>query len=313
MGKGRLKNALALYTSKNGGCMLKGRIVNNISNLYYVETNEGIYECNARGKFKNTDIIPVVGDIVNIEILDEENKKAIINTIEERKNYIKRPKLSNITQLVFVLSSKMPKPDLLLLDKQLSFAEFLGIKSVIIINKIDLDEKVIDEIEKIYSNIGYKVVKTVAKDAQGIEQVKQCLKGEISAFSGNSGVGKSTLINSIFGNNTTQEGIISSKNKKGKNTTTTIKLYKIDEDTYIADTPGFSTFDISEIETKELENYFIEFKNKIKKCEFVGCTHIKEQNCEIKKEVENGNISEARYNRYIKIYEELKDREEHKW
>ncbi len=293
--------------------MLQGRIVNNISNLYFVETSNNIYECNARGKFKNAKIIPVVGDIVDIEILDEEKKQAVINEIRERKNYIKRPKLANITQLIFVLSAKMPKPDLLMLDKQLAFAEFLGIKSVIVINKIDLDEKIIDEIEKIYTDIGYKVIRTIAKESYGIEEVKKILKENISAFSGNSGVGKSTLINSIFGDNTTQEGIISSKNKKGKNTTTTIKLYKIDKDTYIADTPGFSTFDISEIETKDLAKYFVEFKRNIKDCEFVGCTHIKEQNCKIKEEVEKGNISENRYKRYIKIYEELKDKEEHKW
>lgn len=293
--------------------MLQGRIVNNISNIYFVEANNNIYECNARGKFKNAKIIPVVGDIVDIEILDEEKKQAIINEIRERKNYIKRPKLANITQLVFVLSAKMPKPDLLMLDKQLAFAEFLGIKSVIVINKIDLDEKIIDEIEKTYTDIGYKVIRTVAKESYGIEEVKKVLKENISAFSGNSGVGKSTLINSIFGENTTQEGIISNKNKKGKNTTTTIKLYKIDKDTYIADTPGFSTFDISEIETKDLAEYFVEFKKNIKDCEFVGCTHIKEQNCKIKEEVEKGNISENRYKRYIKIYEELKDKEEHKW
>ena len=293
--------------------MLQGRIVNNISNIYFVEANNNIYECNARGKFKNAKIIPVVGDIVDIEILDEEKKQAIINEIRERKNYIKRPKLANITQLIFVLSAKMPKPDLLMLDKQLAFAEFLGIKSVIVINKIDLDEKIIDEIEKTYTDIGYKVIRTVAKESYGIEEVKQVLKENISAFSGNSGVGKSTLINSIFGDNTTQEGIISNKNKKGKNTTTTIKLYKIDKNTYIADTPGFSTFDISEIETKDLAEYFVEFKKNIKDCEFVGCTHIKEQNCKIKEEVEKGNISENRYKRYIKIYEELKDKEEHRW
>ena len=244
--------------------MIKGRIINNISNIYFVETENGIYECNARGKIKSTELSPVVGDIVLIEILDEENKKAIINQIEERKNYIKRPKLANITQLIFVLSAKMPKPDLLMLDKQLAFAELLGIKSVIVINKIDLDDKAIQNIENTYSKIGYKVIKTIAKDKQGIEIVKEILKGEISAFSGNSGVGKSTLINSIFGDNTTEEGLISAKNKKGKNTTTTIKLYKLDENTYIADTPGFSTFDISEIESKELEEYFVEFKDKMK-------------------------------------------------
>ncbi len=293
--------------------MIKGKIVNNVSNLYFVETCNGEYECNARGKFKKDEISPVVGDNVVIDVIDENNKKAVIDTIEERINYVKRPKLANLTQLVFVLSAKMPKPDLLMLDKQLAFAELMGLKSVIVINKIDLDDKSIEEIEKVYSNIGYKVIKTIAKDSSGTDEVKKILKGEISAFSGNSGVGKSTLINSIFGEATTEEGLISQKNKKGKNTTTTIKLYKIDSDTYIADTPGFSTFDISEIESKDLDKYFIDFKAEIDKCEFVGCTHIKEENCGVKNAINTGKISEERYNRYIKIYEELKDKEDHKW
>ena len=170
--------------------MLKGKIVNNISNLYYVESENGEYECNARGKFKKDDISPVVGDNVLIDVIDEENKKAVIDTIEERRNYIKRPKLANLTQLVFVLSAKMPKPDLLMLDKQLAFAELMGLKSVIVINKIDLDDKSIEEIEKVYAKIGYKVIKTIAKESSGTDKVKEVLKGEISAFSGNSGVRK---------------------------------------------------------------------------------------------------------------------------
>ena len=139
------------------------------------------------------------------------------------------------------------------------------------------------------------------------------MKNNINVFSGNSGVGKSTLINSIFNENITQEGEISQKNKRGKNTTTSIKLYEIDENTYIADTPGFSTFEISEIESKELENYYIEFKQFIQNCEFIGCTHIKEENCGVKQAVESGEINKDRYERFCKIYSELKDKENKKW
>lgn len=293
---------------------MQGLIIENISNLYKIKANNKIYEANARGRLKKEEITPVVGDNVKIEILDEENKKAIIEEILPRTTYIKRPKMSNITQLILVVSSKNPKPDLLLLDKQLAFAEYLGIKSIIVLNKTDLDKKHdFEKIKTIYEKIGYKVIKTVAKGEEGIEDLKEELKGNINAFSGNSGVGKSTLINAIFKNNITQEGEISQRNKKGKNTTTSTAIYEIDENTYIADTPGFSTFDISEIEYKNLDKFFKEFKPLIENCEFVGCTHIKEEKCGIKQAIQNGKIDNGRYERFCKIYQELKEKEKYKY
>ena len=293
---------------------MQGIIIENISNLYRIKAENKIYEATARGKFKQNEITPVVGDNVEFEILDEENRKAVIEEIGERKVYIKRPKLANITQIIFVVSSKDPKPDLLMLDKQLAFAEFLKINSVIVLNKTDLDKKEeFKEIKQIYEKIGYKVIITDAKKKQGIEELKVEMKNNINAFSGNSGVGKSTLINGIFDKDITEEGEISKRNKRGKNTTTSIKLYEIDDNTYIADTPGFSTFDISEIESKNLEKYFREFKENIINCEFVGCTHIKEENCGIKTAIQEGKIDISRYNRFCKIYNELKEREERKW
>ncbi len=281
---------------------MQGLIIENISNLYKIKSNNKIYEANARGRLKKEEIIPVVGDKVEIQVLDENNNKAIIEKILPRETYIKRPKMSNITQLILVVSSQNPKPDLLLLDKQIAFAEFLGITPVIVLNKTDLDKhQEFKKIEKVYQKIGYKVIKTVAKENKGIEELKQALAGNISAFSGNSGVGKSTLINAIFNNNITQEGEISIKNKRGKNTTTTTSIYEINENTYIADTPGFSTFEISEIKYKELDKYFKEFKSYIEKCEFVGCTHIKEEKCGIKQAVEQGKIDAGRYERFCKM------------
>ena len=292
---------------------MQGFIIENISNLYQIKNENKVYEATARGKFKKDDITPVVGDFVQFEIVDEENKKAVITEIEERKVYIKRPKLANITQLIFVLSSKEPKPDLLMLDKQLAFAEFLNIKSVIILNKIDLDKKhEFTQIENTYKKIGYKVLQTNAKEKIGIEELKEVMQNEVNAFSGNSGVGKSTLINGIFKDNITQEGEISKKNKRGKNTTTAIKMYELEKNTWIADTPGFSTFEIEEIESKDLDKYFKEFQYEIVNCEFIGCTHIKEQNCGIKKAVEEGRIDIGRYERFCKIYEELKEKEKRK-
>ena len=293
--------------------MEKGLIIKNISNKYTVKIGNEEYETTARGKFKNEEISPVVGDYVKISNIDKEKKIGIIEEIEKRNVFIKRPKLANITQLVLVVSSKNPKPDLLLLDKQLAFAKYLGIKSLIVLNKTDLDKKSeFKEIKNVYKKIGYKVLETEAKNGKGIEELKNELKGNINAFSGNSGVGKSTLINKIFNKEITKEGEISQKNKKGKNTTTAIKLYEIDENTYIADTPGFSTFEISEIKSEDLCLYFKEIKKEIEKCKYVGCSHIKEEECGVKEAVILGKVTQERYDRFCKIYNELKQKEEYK-
>ena len=282
--------------------MQKGIIISNISNLYKVEVDGKIYDCNARGKFKNGETSPVAGDSVEIEIIDEEKKSGIINKIEERINYLKRPKMANLSQIILVISMKLPKPDLELLDKQLAYAEYMQVPPIIVLNKIDLeDAEVINSISEIYEKIGYKVIKTDAKKGIGVDELKETLKNKITAFSGNSGVGKSTLINSLLGESVTEEGIISYKNKRGKNTTTQVKLYKIDEKSYMADTPGFSTFDINEIKKEDLAKYFIEFRPYITDCEYVDCSHIKEENCGIKKALAEEKISKERYTTFEKL------------
>ena len=297
--------------------------------MYKIKTEEKEYNAYARGKLKNIEITPLVGDIVEFSVLNEEEIKnghnneiknniynstkidAVIEKLLPRKNELKRPKVANIDQIVFILSAKHPKPDLLMLDKQLAYAEFVNIKPIIIINKMDLAN--CEEIQKLYTKIGYKTIIYSEKEAIGIEEIKKILKNKTSVFSGNSGVGKSSIINAIYGYNKTEEGEISKKNKKGKNTTTDTKLYEIEENTFIADTPGFSSFDITEIESTELDKCFKEFKDKIKNCEFVGCTHIKEKICGIKEAVENGKITQDRYDRYCIIYEELKEKEKNRW
>ena len=293
--------------------MKQGIIIENISNIFKIICENELYTCDARGKLKKDDIKPVVGDKVNFEITKIEEKTGVIEEFLPRKNYIKRPKIANINQIVLVISSKMPKPDLLMLDKQLVFAEYMNIRPVIVINKIDLAKEIAEEIKEQYKFTNYEIIETNAKKNIGIYELRNVLKNKISVFSGNSGVGKSTLLNDLFEDNLTLEGKISSKNKRGKNTTTTVKLYELEENTFIADSPGFSTFDIYEIETTNLAEYFVEFKEYIENCEFVGCTHIKEENCGIKQALKENKISQNRYERYIKIYEELKDREEHKW
>ena len=281
---------------------MEGIIIQNISNQYkIVDEKDNILLCTARGKLKQEGISPVVGDKVQIE-------NGAISKIKKRKNYIKRPKIANIDQIVFVLSVRDPKPDILLLDKQLTFAENLGVKSIIVLNKCDLANG--DEIKELYEKVGYPVLKMQAKNKIGIEELKSILKNKITVFSGNSGVGKSTIINSLLKNTVTEEGKISDKNKRGKNTTTAVTLYELEKDTYIADTPGFSTFDITEIEYTNLDKEFKEFIPYIPKCKYVGCSHIYEdiKECNVKTALNEGKISSSRYDNYKKIYEEIKDK-----
>ena len=286
--------------------MPKGIIICTSSNVYQVAEGEKIYKCLARGKLKKEKVSPLVGDEVEFTITNSEKQEGVIEQILPRKNELKRPKMANLTQLILVVSMKMPSPDLLLLDKQLVFAEFMGLKATIVLNKVDLeDTEEIDRIAKLYESIGYKVIQTNAKEGIKVGEIKTLLEGETTAFAGNSGVGKSTLINSIFEQELTQEGDISDKNQRGKNTTTSTTLYKYKENSYIADTPGFSTFEINEIPKEDLCHYFVEFVPYLDKCEFQGCSHIKEENCGVKEALESGKISSQRYENYVKIYNNL--------
>ena len=296
--------------------MQKGLIIKNVTNTYYIKSNNEIYTSVARGKLKKDEITPIVGDKVEFEIIDEDKKEAVIEKVLERNNFIRRPKCSNVSIILLVISSKLPKPDLLMLDKQLVFAEAMNIKPIVIINKVDLDNDIAIQIENEYSKIGYDVILTNALTGEGVKEIlhytNRANRENIVVLAGNSGVGKSSLINSIFNENVSQAGKISEKNKRGKNTTTITSLYEINKDTYLVDTPGFSTFDIDEISYRELDKYFVEFKTYINRCEFQGCSHIKEDNCGIKDALDKGEISQKRYNSYVKIYEDLKYKEEHK-
>lgn len=282
---------------------IKGIIVKINSDLYKVDIGTSVIECKAKGLFKFKHMKPVVGDIVEI-------KNNIIEKIDSRKNEFIRPPIANIDQLIIVVSTKNPKPDLELLDKQLIMAEKNNVLPIICVNKIDLGENY-KEIMQTYENIGYQVVTTDAKNGVGIENLAKFLQNKVTAFTGNSGVGKSALTNNLFKDNISEEGETSKKLEKGKHTTKFVELYKIAPQTYIADTPGFSTYEIKNVEVNELDKFYLEFLPYILDCEFRGCSHIKERKCGVKQAVEDKKIDSGRYERYCNFYKKLK--EDKKW
>lgn len=282
---------------------MKGIITKIHSNLYVVKTDAEIIECSAKGLFKFKKMNPLVGDYVEVN-------NNVIEKIYPRRNEFIRPPIANIDQLIIVLATANPKPDLKLLDKELIMAEKNGVEPIICINKIDLNSDYTDIIE-VYENIGYQVITTDAKNGFGIEKLAIILNNKITAFSGNSGVGKSALTNNIFNEEVAKEGETSEKLEKGRHTTKHVELFEFSKNSFIADTPGFSSFEVQGINYKDLDEYFIEFASYKENCEFRGCTHIKELNCGIKKAVSKRKIDKGRYERYCELYEKLKG--EKKW
>lgn len=272
---------------------MQGRIIKAISGFYYIESENKTYECKAKGVFRKNKITPLVGDFVEFEEL--KNGKGNVIAILDRKNELVRPPISNIDLAIIVASVKNPDISLLFIDKQIAFLESIGITPIICINKIDIENS--DDIEKIYKNIGYEVFNTCAKQGIGIDILKERLKNKVSVFIGNSGVGKSSLTNKIIGNSIMEEGDLS-KIERGKQTTRHVELVKLEENTYIADSPGFSSF---EIIPDNLERYFVEFSDYIKDCRYRGCNHVLEDECGIKYAVNDGKIEKSRYENYCML------------
>ncbi len=284
---------------------MKGKVLKVESNLYKVKTDDGSeIKCIAKGNIKMSKMHPIVGDNVNL------NSELTIDKIYPRRNEFIRPPIANIDQIIVVMATTNPKPDFTLLDKQLVMAEKNGVDVLICLNKIDLNDDC-DGIIDLYEKIGYQVLTTDAKNGLGIEKLAILLKGKITAFTGNSGVGKSALTNNIFDEVISEEGLISEKNLKGRHTTKYVELFEIAPDSYIADTPGFSSYEVQGIDYKDLDKYFIEFAPYISDCEYRGCSHIKELNCGVKKALRRKRIDEGRYERYCMLYEKLK--EEKRW
>ena len=282
--------------------LLKGTIVKGIGGFYYVDTPEGIVECRARGKFRKNEILPMVGDRVVVE--KNENGLGSVKEIEERHNFLIRPAVSNIDTLLIVAAINNPAPDTSLIDKMLVIAENKGIKGVLCVNKSDLDTTGdVDKIKACYESAGYRVIVTSAEKGEGLDELREVLKGKTTAFAGLSGVGKSSILTIITGKEL-QTGD-TSKIERGKHTTRHVELIKI-SDGYVFDTPGFSQLDVDDIKANELKDYFPEIAKCEGECRFRGCSHTAEPGCRVKEMLESGEIFETRYDSYVKMYEKLK-------
>ena len=287
--------------------MEEGVIVKGIAGFYYVENHDGnIFECKARGKFRNEKLSPIVGDKVFIDVLDD--KHGVIDEIQPRKNQLIRPLVANIDQAILVFAIKNPNLNFILLDKLLIFIEHHGIDALICINKSDLaNANEIDKIKHSYESIGYDLIKTNGKTGEGIELLKEKIEDKISVFAGPSGVGKSTIFNRIQSKVVMETGDISQKIGRGKHTTRHSELIEITQDTFIVDTPGFSSLDLSFIGIEELQYSFREFADYLGECKYSTCLHAKESGCKVKEMVEKGKITESRYNTYLGILKELQE------
>lgn len=285
--------------------MLEGIIIKGIGGFYYVKVNNEIYECRARGLFRKRKITPLVGDRVEIILTDGCNKGYIQN-IKERSTELFRPPVSNVNQAIIVFAAKKPDPSLWLLDRFLLLAEFNNLDITICINKIDLGNSYdVDFFSDIYVKAGYKVINTSAKNKNGLEELKDILKDKITVFAGPSGVGKSTLLNSIQPNLSLKTGEISGKTSRGKHTTRNTELLELNIGGWVVDTPGFSSLSIDFVKEEELHLYFREIKKYSHLCRFNGCNHHKEPDCAVKKALENNEISQERYDNYLKFLEEI--------
>ena len=280
---------------------LDGIITKGIGGFYYVDTNDGLYECRARGKFRSHGISPAVGDKVKISVIDSNKLKGSLDEIYERKNCLLRPVVANVDKLIIVSAAASPDFDFFFTDKLCAVSELYDIEPVIVINKTDLSDG--REFGRVYENIGYKVIYTNNVSDGGVAELKDVMKNGINVFGGFSGVGKSTLINSIFGDTARKTGEVS-RITRGRHTTRHSELFKIDDNTYIADTPGFSAFEIN-FKIDNLPTLFREFADY--SCKFSTCSHTKEKDCAIKEAVKNGEIAKSRYESYLMIYENIKD------
>ena len=289
---------------------MKGKIIKGIAGFYYVYgENDEVYECRAKGIFRKENRKPLVGDDVEITILDQEKKEGNLVKILPRKNSLIRPAVANVDQAFVIFALDDPKPNFLLLDRFLIMMEQADIPAVICFNKKDLaEEQEIRELYEIYRGCGYQVILSSALQEEGIEEIRSILKGKTTVVAGPSGVGKSSLTNLLQKEIRMETGEISRKLKRGKHTTRHSQVIPVGDHTYLMDTPGFSSLYLTDMEEQELKDYFPEFRKYEEQCRFQGCRHIHEPGCAVKEALGSGEISSLRYEDYLNLYEELKEK-----
>ncbi len=282
-----------------------GRIVKALSGFYYVQTDDGLVECKARGRFRKEGVTPLVGDWVTITM---ERGKGMVEEIAPRKNSFVRPAVANLDLLVLLASEAIPVTEPFLIDRITAIAGDQNVPAVICINKNDLESG--EHLSDIYRKAGYQVVCTSAVTGEGIEELRELIRGKVAAFSGNSGVGKSSVLNCLDNRLQIQTGEVSEKLGRGRHTTRHIELFALGEDTYVADTPGFSSFDTEQMEIilkENLQYAFPDFAPYLGRCQFHDCAHLKEPGCSIIRALQDGELAPSRYESYVKLYEKAKE------
>ena len=288
---------------------MTGKIVKGIAGFYYVYCKDkGLFECKAKGVFRNKKIKPLVGDKVELDILDEDKFLGSIVKVLPRNNYLLRPEVANVDQAVIIFAVKNPDPNLNLLSRFLIRMEKEGVDTLICFNKEELmPESYCQELAAIYANSGCRILFTSTYEKTGMEELRKEIEGKTTVFAGPSGVGKSSIINYIYPDAYMQTGDISDKIKRGKHTTRHSELFRVQDDTYILDTPGFTSLHLEEFDKDELRYYFHEFEEYEGKCRFHGCIHVNEPDCAVKKAVSDGQIHKVRYEHYMELYQERKN------
>lgn len=288
---------------------MQGKIIKGIAGFYYIHAENGqMYECKAKGAFRKQKIKPLVGDMVRIAVLDEAEHLGNVEEILPRKNELIRPAVANIDMALVIFAAAKPEPNFNLLDRFLCMMEFQNVPVTICFNKTDLvDEEKIEEYRRIYEPAGYRIMSTCTRTGEGVDAVKALLHGKTTTVAGPSGVGKSSLINALQSDVQMQTGVISDKIDRGKHTTRHSEIVPVMEDSYIMDTPGFSSMDVPGFEKEDLWTCFPEFREYEPYCKFQGCSHINEPDCGVKEALAEGKISSVRYENYKLLYEELKN------